>query len=220
LSRQTIEEYLETIKTLEEMEGSPVKTSSLARVLAVSAASVSEMLQRLSEKGMVKYTPYSGVSLTEKGLQQALKLTRRHRLWEVFLNRYLDIGWEEVYDEACNLEHNTSDLVAEKLAQFLDNPVVCPHGNPIPDGSLKLPETSGTPIANLQIGKKARIVRIANEINAELLHYLNELSLVPGAEIEVIEKATFDGTITIKAGEFIKAISADVASFIKVEPLT
>lgn len=220
MSRQTIEEYLETIKTLEEMEGSPVKTSSLARVLAVSAASVSEMLQRLSEKEMVKYTPYSGVSLTEKGLQQALKLTRRHRLWEVFLNRHLGIGWEEVYDEACNLEHNTSDLVAEKLAQFMDNPAVCPHGSPIPDSSLKLPETSGTPIANMITGKKARIVRITNEINAELLHYLNKLGIVPGAEIEVIEKATFDGTITIKAGESIKAISADVASFIKVEPLT
>ncbi len=220
MSKQTIEEYLETIKTLEEMEGSPVKTSSLARVLAVSAASVSEMLQRLSEKGMVKYTPYSGASLTEKGLQQALKLTRRHRLWEVFLNKHLDIGWEEVYDEACNLEHNTSDLVAEKLAQFLENPVVCPHGSPIPDSRLKLPETSGTPIDNVIKGKKARIVRITNEINAELLHYLNELGIVPGAEIEVIEKASFDGTITIKAGESIKAISADVASFIKVEPLT
>jgi len=220
LSRQTIEEYLETIKTLEEMEGSPVKTSSLARVLAVSAASVSEMLQRLSEKEMVKYTPYSGVSLTEKGLQQALKLTRRHRLWEVFLNRHLDIGWEEVYDEACNLEHNTSDLVTEKLAQFLENPAVCPHGSPIPDSSLKLPETSGTPIDNVIKGKKARIVRITNEINAELLHYLNELGIVPGVEIEVIEKASFDGTITIKAGESIKAISAEVASFIKVEPLT
>ncbi|MFH1662593.1 MAG: metal-dependent transcriptional regulator [Chloroflexota bacterium] len=219
MSRQTVEEYLETIKTLEEMEGSPVRTSSLARVLMVSAASVSEMLQRLSEKGMVKYTPYSGVSLTEEGLQQVLKLTRRHRLWEVFLNNYLGIGWEEVYDEACNLEHNTSDLVAEKLAQFLGNPAVCPHGGPIPDGSLKLPETSGILIADLQAGKRARIVRITNEINSELLRYLKGLNLVPGVEIVVVEKASFDGTITIKAGESIKAISADVASFIKVEPL-
>ncbi len=218
MSRQTIEEYLETIKTLEEMEGSPVRTSSLARVLTVSPASVSEMLQRLSEKGMVRYTPYSGVSLTEKGLQQVLKLTRRHRLWEVFLNRHLGIGWEEVYDEACNLEHNTSGMVAEKLANYLGNPAVCPHGSPIPDENLRLPEKSGTPIANLETGKKAKITRITNEINSELLHYLTGLGIVPGAEIEVIEKASFDGTITIKAGESIKAVSAEVASFIEVEP--
>lgn len=219
MSRQTIEEYLETIKTLEEMEGSPVRTSSLARVLTVSAASVSEMLQRLSEKGMVRYTPYGGVSLTEKGLRQVLKLTRRHRLWEVFLNRYLGIGWEEVYNEACNLEHNTSELVAEKLAQFLGNPTICPHGSPIPDDNLKLPETPGTPLADMETGKKVKIVRITNEINQELLYHLNGLGLAPGAEIEVIEKAPFDGTITIKTGDSVRAISAEVASFVEVEPV-
>ena len=219
MSRQTIEEYLETIKTLEEMEGSPVRTSSLARVLTVSAASVSEMLQRLSEKGMVRYTPYSGVSLTEKGLQQVLKLTRRHRLWEVFLNRYLGISWEEVYNEACNLEHNTSELVAEKMAQFLGNPTVCPHGSPIPDENLKMPEIPGTPLADLETGKKVKVTRITNEIDSQLLYHLNGLGLAPGAEIEVIEKAPFDGTITIKTGDSVRAISAEVASFVKVEPV-
>lgn len=219
MSRQTIEEYLETIKTLEEMEGSPVRTSSLARVLTVSAASVSEMLQRLSEKGMVRYTPYSGVSLTEKGLQQVLKLTRRHRLWEVFLNRYLGISWEEVYNEACNLEHNTSELVAEKMAQFLGNPTVCPHGSPIPDENLKMPEIPGTPLADLETGKKVKVTRITNEINSKLLYHIAGLGLAPGVEIEVIEKASFDGTITIKMGDSVRAISAEVASFINVEPV-
>lgn len=219
MSKQTTEEYLETIKTLEEMEGSPVRNSSLARVLAVSAASVSEMLQRLSEKGVVKYTPYSGASLTEKGLQQVLKLTRRHRLWEVFLNRHLGIGWDEVYDEACKLEHNTSGMVAEKLAKYLGNPTVCPHGSPIPDENMKLPEKYGSPIANLEVGKKAKITRITNELNSELLRYLTELGFVLGAEIEIIEKASFDGTITIKTSDSIKAVSAEVASFIEVEPV-
>jgi len=220
LSRQTIEEYLETIKTLEEMEGSPVRTSSLARILAVSAASVSEMLQRLSEKGVVRYTPYSGVSLTEKGLQQVLKLTRRHRLWEVFLNRYLGISWEEVYTEACSLEHNTSELVAEKLAQFLGNPAVCPHGSPIPDENLKMPEIQGIPLADLETGKKAKIKRITNEINTELLYHISALGFPPGAEIEVIDKTPFDGTITIKTSDSVRAVSAEVASFINVEPVS
>jgi DtxR family Mn-dependent transcriptional regulator len=219
LSRQTIEEYLETIKTLEEMEGSPVRTSSLARVLEVSAASVSEMLQRLSEKKVVKYTPYSGARLTEKGLQQVLKLTRRHRLWEVFLSRYLGISWEEVYNEACNLEHNTSELVTEKLAQFLNNPAVCPHGGPIPDKNLMLPETVGISLVDMETSKKVRIKRITNEINSGLLYHISALGLSPGAEIEIINKASFDGTITVKTGDSVRAVSAEVASFIKVEPV-
>jgi DtxR family Mn-dependent transcriptional regulator len=217
VSRQTVEEYLETIKTLDEIEGSPVRTSSLARILTVSSASVSEMLQRLSEKGMVQYTPYGGVSLTEKGILKVLKLTRRHRLWEVFLNRHLKIGWAEVYDEACNLEHNTSDLVTDKLAHFLNDPTFCPHGSPIPDRRLKLPKTSGIPIASLQSGKKAKIVRITNEINTKLLQYLSKIGIIPGAQIEIIEKASYDGTITVKVGGSIKAISAEVASFIIVD---
>lgn len=220
MGRQTIEEYLETIQTLEEMEGSPVKTSSLARVLTVSAASVSEMLQRLSEKGMVRYTPYGGVSLTEKGLQQVQKLTRRHRLWEVFLNRHLGISWDRVYNEACNLEHNTSELVTKKLAHFLDNPVVCPHGSPIPDENLKLPKTSDISLADLEKGKKVTITRIANEINSELLSHIAGLGLAPGIVIEVIERSSFDGTTTITVGNSIRGISAEVASFINVGSVT
>jgi len=219
LSQQTVEEYLETINTLEEVESSPVKTSSLAQVLEVSSASVSEMLHRLSEKGLVNYTPYGGVSLTEKGQQQVIKLTRRHRIWEVFLNRHLGIGWEDVCHEACILEHNTSDLVAEKLAQFLDNPATCPHGSPIPKGDQQPSKMPGTPLADLDTGQKARVVRVTNERNTRFLHYLTVLGLIPGAEFEVLEKAPFDGTITIKTGDSVRAISAEVASFVKVEPV-
>lgn len=219
MSRQTVEEYLETINNLEEMEGTPVKTSSLARVMEVSSASVSEMLRRLSEKGMVNYTPYGGVSLTERGWQYVTRLTRRHRLWEVFLNRYLGIGWQEVYNEACNLEHNTSDMVAEKLAQFLGRPETCPHGSPIPYGKIQPPKMPGILLAELDVGHKARIIQVTNERNSELLSYLTELGLIPGAEMELSEKASFDGTLTVKINDCTKAISAEVASFIKVEPI-
>ncbi len=219
MSQQTVEEYLETIDTLEEIEGSPVKTSSLAQVLEVSSASVSEMLHRLSKKGVVNYTPYGGVSLTERGKRQVIKLTRRHRLWEVFLNRNLGIGWEDVCHEACNLEHNTSDLVAEKLAQFLGNPSVCPHGSPIPKGGQQPSKIPGTPLTNLNTKQKARVVRVTNERNTRLLHYLTDLGLIPGAGFEVLEKAPFDGTLTINVANSIKAISAEVASFIMVEPV-
>jgi DtxR family Mn-dependent transcriptional regulator len=219
LSQQTVEEYLETIDTLEEVEGSPVKTSSLAQFMKLSSASVSEMLHRLSEKGLVNHTPYGGVSLTEEGKRYVIKLTRRHRLWEVFLNRHLGISWQDVYHEACILEHNTSDLVAEKLAQFLDNPKTCPHGSPIPKVDQKLTRMPGSPLTDLNTGRKARVVRITNEINTKFLYYLDDLGLIPGAEFEVLDKAPFGGTMTIKINDSIKAIGPEVACYVMVEPL-
>ena len=121
MSQRTTEEYLETIGALEERER-PVSTSAIAQGMGVSQASVSEMLRRLTDKGLVEHTPYGGASLTGEGRTRFLHLTRRHRLWEVFLNRYLGIPWEDVYQYACTLEHATSDIVADRLADFMDNP--------------------------------------------------------------------------------------------------
>ena len=219
MSQQTVEEYLETINMLEEIEGSPVKTTSLARLMEVSSASVTEMLRRLSEKGMVNYTPYGGVSLTDKGWEYVTRLTRRHRLWEVFLNKHLGFAWDEVYDEACKLEHNTSDDVAEKLAQFLGQPETCPHGSLIPKKGQKTMKSGGVPLAGLDAGRKAKILRIINENNSSFLRYLDEMGLIPGTEIEITEKASFDGTLTIKVGENVRAVSPEAASYIIIEPL-
>ena len=218
MSERTVEEYLESIGTLEERE-SPVSTSSIAQALEVSPASVSEMLHRLSKKGLVEYTPYGGATLTKKGRRHFLKLTRRHRLWEVFLNRYLGIGWEDVYQPACSLEHATSDLIAEKLAEFLDNPEVCPHGSPIPSSSLERPEVSGIPLADLEAGRMAEVARVISEGNVEFLHYLSSLGLIPGAKVKVLEKAPFDGTLTIEVNNSTKAIGREAASLIMVEPI-
>jgi len=219
MSQQTVEEYLETINDLEETGTSPVKTSSLARVMEVSPASVTEMLRRLAEKGMVDYTPYGGVNLKEKGREYVMKLTRRHRLWEVFLNRHLGYGWDEVYEDACKLEHNTSDKVAEKLAQFLGQPDTCPHGSPIPKKNQKVIEKGGMPLAELEAGRKAKILRVTNENNPKFLHYLSELGMTPGIEIEISEKASFDGTLTIRVKDCVRAVSPETASNIIVEPL-
>ena len=218
MSERTVEEYLESISALEEAERGPAKTSSLAQVLEVSPASVSEMLRRLSEKGLVRYTPYGGVSLAEEGQRTELRLTRRHRLWEVFCSRCLGIGWEDVYQEACNLEHATSDLVTEKLAQFLGNPQVCPHGSPIPKSNLEQPKVSGIPLADLEAGQAARVVRVVRESNAGLLRHLSSLELVPGAEVKVLEKTPFDGTLTIEVNGSTRAIGHEVSSFVMVEP--
>jgi len=218
VSERTVEEYLESVGALERLE-SPVRTSSLAQVLEVSAASVSEMLHRLSKKGLVEYTPYGGATLTKKGRQRVLELTRRHRLWEVFLSRYLGMGWEDVYQEACSLEHATSDLIAKNLAQFLDNPKVCPHGLPIPKDNMKLSEVPGIPLANLETGQAGKMVSVISESNAKFLHYLTSLGLIPGAKVKVLEKASFDGTLTIEVNNSTRAIGPQAACFVMVEPV-
>jgi len=218
LSERTVEEYLESIGALGERE-SPVSTSSIAKVLEVSPASVSEMLHRLSKKGLVEYTPYGGANLTEGGRQRFLRLTRRHRLWEVFLNKYLGIGWEDVYHHACSLEHATTDLVAEKLAEFLGNPEVCPHGSSIPKSNLKQPGKPGVPLANLDVGQCAGMASVISESNSEFLHYLTSLGLTPGATVKILEKAPYDGTLTIEVNNTIKAIGREAASLIMAKPL-
>ncbi len=219
MSQRTVEEYLESIGALEERE-SPVSTSSIAQSMGLSMASVSEMLQRLSGKGLVDYTPYEGVNLTDEGRQRFLRLTRRHRLWEVFLNRHLGMGWEDVYQHACSLEHATSDVVADKLAEFLENPETCPHGSPIPKKDLKRPVNPGVNMADLEVGQSAKITNVIIERDPEFLRYLSSLNLVPEVEVKILEKASFDGTLTINVGDSTKAIGRESASLILVKPLT
>lgn len=218
MSQRTVEEYLESIGALEERE-KPVGTSAIAQSMGLSLASVSEMLRRLAEKGLVDYTPYGGTSLTEAGRRRFLRLTRRHHLWEVFLNRYLGIGWEDVYQHACSLEHATSDLVAEKLAEFLGNPEVCPHGTPIPGSDLKRQGSAGITMANLEVGQTARVLSVIMEHKPEFLHYLSRLGLTPGATLKVLEKAPYDGTLTVEVNHATKAIGKEGASLIMVKPV-
>jgi len=218
LSQRTIEEYLESIGALEEQEN-PVSTTSIAQSMGLSLASVSEMLRRLSEKGLVEYTPYGGTNLTEEGKRRFLRLTRRHRLWEVFLNRHLGISWEDVYHHACTLEHATTDLVVEKLAEFLGNPETCPHGNPIPRSNLKCPAESGASLTNLQVGQAAEMTSVISERNSDYLRYLTRMGLIPGAKVKVLEKASYDGTLTVEVNNSAKAIGREASSLIMVKPL-
>jgi len=208
LSQRTTEEYL-----------SPVSTTSIAQSMGISLASVSEMVRRLSNKGLVEYTPYGGARLTDEGHKRYLRLTRRHRLWEVFLNKHLGIGWEDVYADACTLEHVTSDLVEEKLAEFLNNPDSCPHGNPIPGKDLKSVKSQGRALSKLETGQSARVLSVVNEYNIEFLRYLTSLGLIPGAKFKVIEKSSFDGTLTIEADGMTKAVGKEAATLIMVEPI-
>jgi len=214
---ENIEEYLETIYKLEQ-EVSPVTTSALAEQLGISPASVSEMAGKLAEQGLVTREPYKGVSLTPAGQAQALVVIRRHRLWERFLTDVLGLSWDQVHEEACRLEHATSPLVEERLAQLLGEPETCPHGHPMPTASGEMAVEAGYPLSELTVGQKARILRVP-EGDVALLQYLATLELEPQATVRVEAVAPFQGPLTVQVGEARHVLGRELASQIVVRPL-
>ncbi|HID63302.1 MAG TPA: metal-dependent transcriptional regulator [Anaerolineae bacterium] len=214
MTTDSMEQYLQTICKLSG-EQSPVALSALADRLGISSVSANEMIKKLVARGLVTYEPYKGVKLTAEGQTQALHLIRRHRLWERFLTDVLGLPWDRVHEEACQLEHATSPLVEEKLAQFLNEPETCPHGYPVAGTDCCYGE-KGLPLSELEPGQRAVVLRVA-EHNTDLLRYLAELELRPHTVIEVEEVAPFDGPLTVRIGESRRVIGRQVASQIAVQ---
>jgi DtxR family Mn-dependent transcriptional regulator len=212
MTTDSMEQYLQTICKLGG-EQSPVALSALADRLGVSSVSANEMIKKLVARGLVTYEPYKGVTLTAEGQIQALRVIRRHRLWERFLADVLGIPWDRVHEEACQLEHATSSLVEEKLAQFLDEPETCPHGYPVESTGCCCEE--GLPLSEMEPGQRAVVLRVA-EHDAALLRYLAELKLRPHTIIEIEEIAPFDGPLTVRMGEDRRVVGRQVASQITV----
>jgi len=208
------EEYLEAIYRLER-EGSGVSNSALASELGVAPASVSGMLKKLATEGFVEHPSRGGVTLTRKGLETAVRVVRRNRLAEVLLTEVLGLPWDEVYEEACKLEHAISDRVEEQLVKVLGDPKFCPHGHPIPSADLSEPAYVGQPIAQLEIGGRARVHSVTEQMT-ELLRYLSEIGLQRGTNIEVVERAPLGGPITISYDGRRQAISLELAKQITV----
>ncbi|MGA9351236.1 MAG: metal-dependent transcriptional regulator [Anaerolineae bacterium] len=214
---ESIEEYLEAIYKLRE-EGQPVALSTLAECLKISPVSANEMVRKLVEQKLVLYEPYKGVSLTPAGQAQALAVIRRHRLWERFLTDVLGLSWDQVHEEACRLEHATSPLVEERLAQLLGEPGTCPHGHPMPTAEGEMAVEAGCPLAELTAGQKARILRVP-EGDVTLLQYLATLGLEPQATVQVEAVAPFQGPLTVQVGEARHVLGRELASQIVVRPL-
>lgn len=212
MTTDNMEEYLQTICKLSS-EQSPVALSALAEQLGISSVSANEMIKKLGARGLVTYEPYKGVTLTTEGQAQALHVIRRHRLWERFLADVLGLPWDRIHEEACQLEHATSSLVEEKLAQFLDEPETCPHGYPVAGADRGCEED--LLLSELKPGQRAVVLRVV-EHNADLLRYLAELELRPQAVVEVEEVAPFNGPLTVRMGEYRRVIGRQVASQITV----
>lgn len=211
------EEYLECIYRLQEKSGA-ARTSDIVKMLGVVPGTVTNTVERLEKDGFLTHAPYKGVKLTQKGRKIALQVIRRHRLSERLLVDILHIKWEEVHEAACKLEHGITKEIIKPLEKALKHPKTCPHGNPIPTACGGIIEEKSTPLTNFAPGKKCVIVKITEE-QVDLLQYLGKLGLVPGASVEILEKAPLSGPITVKIGSTHHAISRQVASVIQVKQL-
>ena len=206
---RSVEDYLKAIYRL-TTAGQPATTSDIANLLDLSPPSVSGMVKRLSEQGLLEHLPYRGVVLTADGRRLALRTVRRHRLIEAYLVAYLGYSWDAVHDEAERLEHAVSDTLVERMAVALGHPAVDPHGDPIPDADGSIHELVCTPLADVAVGETVEIRRV-DEREPERLRYLGELGLVPGVVVTVRDRQPFGGPVTVEAAGERHTIGAEMA---------
>jgi DtxR family Mn-dependent transcriptional regulator len=200
LPSAAVEDYAKAIYSLTGWGPETASTNDLADRLGVRPASVSAMIKKLDEAGLVERVPYHGVRLTAEGTRVALGVLRRHRLLELFLAEVLEVPWERVHDEAEVLEHALSEDLTELISAKLGDPSVDPHGDPIPDRDLSLVETETEALAALQPGDAAVFVRVSDS-NPEMLTYLSDCGISVGDEFELIERQPFEGPISIRIGD-------------------
>jgi DtxR family Mn-dependent transcriptional regulator len=196
-----VEDYLKAVYALETRVGGPVSTNALAERLGVTSGSVSGMLRRLADLGLVRHEPYRGVMLSAEGRRVALRTLRNHRLLELMLVELLDVPWDLVHREAELLEHALSDELADRIAAKLGNPHVDPHGDPIPGADLTLTEERTISLDDLELGQSASFARVSDS-DPEMLRYLAERGIVPGVVLTVADRQPFGGPLTVRvAGE-------------------
>jgi DtxR family Mn-dependent transcriptional regulator len=210
-----VQDYAKAIYTLESRHGA-ASTTELATLLEVRPGSVSGMLRKLSELGLVEHERYHGVRLTERGRRVALEVIRHHRLVELFLVESLGMTWDEVHAEAEVLEHALSEELEELIAAKLGNPTVDPHGDPIPSRELELPETSSQTLAELEPGDVVTFVRVSDS-DPDMLRFLGERGIVPGTTLELVERQPFDGPLFVRVDGETHVLGSMLARAMRVE---
>jgi Mn-dependent transcriptional regulator len=173
------------------------------------------MVRRLADQGLLAYERYHGVKLTESGRRAALRTLRRHRVIEAYLARALGYPWDRVHDEAERLEHAASDELVDRMAATIGEPVVDPHGAPIPTRDGAVDETEYTSLAELSVGASGVVARVTGK-DPELLRYLGELSIRPGRKVTVKARAPFDGPITLGVGKQELSIGPALAGHVLI----
>jgi DtxR family Mn-dependent transcriptional regulator len=214
-----VEDYLKAIYEL-ELVGTPASTNDIADRLAISPASVSGMVRRLADQGLITHEPYRGVRLTGDGRRAALRTLRRHRILECYLTEMLGYPWDRVHAEAERLEHAASEELVELMASALGDPVQDPHGAPIPTRDGRVEEAALQTLAEAAAGEQVRVRRVHDK-EPERLRYLAELGIRPGSLVRILDKAPFEGPITVwvedTGGGATRAVGVGLAAQVFVE---
>jgi DtxR family Mn-dependent transcriptional regulator len=204
------------VYALESREGAAVSTNDLAERLGVTAGSVSAMVRKLSELGVVEHEPYRGVRLTEQGRRVALEVLRHHRLLELFLAEELGMSWDRVHAEAEVLEHVLSEELEQLIAARLGDPTVDPHGDPIPSASFEIDEGENRSLDDLPAGTAGRFVRVSDS-DPEMLRYLAELGIALGDRLEVTGRQPFGGPVFVRIHDHEQPLGGALARAMRIE---
>jgi DtxR family Mn-dependent transcriptional regulator len=210
-----VEDYLKVIYEIER-RSEAAATNDIAQRLAIAPASVSGMVRRLADQGLLEHEPYRGVRLTDMGRRLALRTLRRHRVIEAYLTLALGYPWDLVHDEAERLEHAASDALIDRLAAAIGEPETDPHGAPIPTREGKIDERTLFSILDLAPGERGRVVRVSDD-DAAMLRYLGELGLTIGAEVTVQSREPYGGPIALRVGHVQRQIGPALAAAVLVE---
>ena len=213
---EAVQDYAKAIYSLWRRSYQPVSTSAIADRLEVSPASASAMVKRLASLGLVEHEPYRGVELTPAGRRVALEVIRHHRLLELYLAEALGMPWDRVHQEAEVLEHAISPELSELIARKLGNPTRDPHGDPIPTSDGEIEESPTRALADLQPGERGTFARVS-DADPEMLRYLSERGIAPGATLELVGREPFDGPLTVRTGKREHALGVGLARAMRVE---
>lgn len=205
------ENYLRAIYHLGRDGDGYVSTNAIADRLATKPSSVTDMVKKLAEKGLLDYVRYQGVSLTESGENVALTLIRKHRLWEVFLVEKLHFSWDEVHEVAEQLEHIKSEKLIDKLDALLQYPKYDPHGDPIPDKDGKFERREKKLLSEMNVGESGICVGVKDS-SATFLKFLDRHQIALGNNIKIMEREEYDGSLTLLIEGREISISHQIAS--------
>jgi DtxR family Mn-dependent transcriptional regulator len=217
----TVENYLKAALQISlKRETEWVSTGELATAMNVSPGTVTSMLKTLSESGLATYKPYEGVRLTSAGRKLAMRMLRRHRLIELFLVQTLDLTWDRVHEEAENMEHAVSDLLIDRIDEYLGHPTCDPHGDPIPtsEGELRGSSDSAVPLSDCAAGTKVKFVRVIDQ-EADFLRYLTDAGFELGATGTVKENNPAAGIVVAQIGDRSVSMGRSAAAQLLVDRL-
>lgn len=212
------ENYLKIIYHLSNNSNKGIATNAIANQMESKPSSVTDMVKKLADKGLIRYKKYQGVSLTDEGKFKALMIVRKHRLWEVFLLEKLDFSWDEVHDVAEQLEHIKSEKLTDKLEEFLDFPTEDPHGDPIPDREGNVKKIDKKLLSEIPAGQKVICVGVKDS-SSSFLQYLDKQQIALGSAMEVMSKEDFDLSLTLRVSEKLITVSNKIAANLFVKTL-